>query len=253
MSFWHACRPFPTSLRMLDLSPRIAYDFRNSLRACTLCDIHANCTPVPWYGPQDAEVCVVGEAPGASEAKEGRPFIGSAGTRLRYLLSKGGLDYNQVAFLNAVSCWPKRGLDVNADRGYIDICRKWMRGQVSFIRPRYVITVGVVAFYSVTGLTFPKLRELHGKPLYWDDPPAPLKDIYLWPTYHPAAALRSSKYQKLIEEDLVGFKTWRENGELILECCYVCGDELYRYDRFGIGLCERHAQRQGNLFPERVV
>lgn len=235
----------------IDRNPRIAFDFRQSLRACTRCDLHEGCiAPVPWAGGQDVEFAVVGEAPGASEAKAGEPFIGPSGVRLKYLLRKVGIDPSKAAFLNAVQCWPKRGLNPNSDRYYVDTCRSWMRGQISFIRPKYVITVGVVAYYSVTGRTWPKLREMHGKPLFWNNPPVPAKPAAVWCTYHPSAALRSKKYQDIIERDLIAFKEWREGGEVWPESCYVCGEELYRYDGQGVGLCERHSLRQGLLWEE---
>lgn len=237
----------------IDRSPAITLSFRQHLRDCTLCDLRTGCTaPVPWYGDQDVEVAVIGEAPGKTEDVEGRPFIGSAGTRLRYLLNKGGIDPGATTYLNSVQCYPARGLDPRDDRHYIDTCRQWMRGQIAFIRPQYVITVGVVAYYSVFGLTWPKLSMVRGKPLYWDDPPVPAKPVAVWCTWHPAAALRSTARQKDIEGDLVAFKEWRAGGEVWPETCYICGEELYRYMGNGIAMCRRHAARQGSLWPEEV-
>lgn len=192
------------------------------------------------------------EAPGATEDKDGQPLIGTSGQRLRQILREVGIDPQACAYLNSCSCWPQRGLDVRNDQSSIDTCRSWMRGQIAFIQPRYVITLGVVAYYSVTQMSWPKLREVHGKPLFWDNPPLPAKPI-VWPSYHPAAALRSAKYHKTIKEDLLAFQSWRSAGEPFPEECYVCGDELYRYSPWGMAFCRRHTARQMELFPEGVV
>lgn len=232
--------------------PATVLSFRNNLRDCTLCDLRTTArAPVPWYGNIGATIAIIGEAPGRTEDKEGRPFVGGAGNRLRALMRQADIDLNDIAYVNSCQCFPARGLDINADREYINECRKWMRGQIAFIQPTYVITVGVVALYSVRKQQWPKLRELHGKPMLWDDPPLPARPK-IWPTYHPAAALRSGRYQRLIEDDLAAFVKWRDGDQSHPECCYICTEELYRWDSFGIGYCQRHAMRQIGLFPEDI-
>lgn len=234
--------------------PSIALSFRKELRECVRCDLRGGCTtPVAWGGGLGAEVAVIGEAPGEQEDKAGEPFIGTAGQKLRTLLPRAGVDPSKVAYVNSCQCWPRRGLDANQDRQYIDTCRVWMRGQIAMIQPQYVITVGVVAFYSVFNRAWPKLSQLHGKPLFWDNPPLPAKPRAIWSTYHPSAALRSGKYHRIIEEDFTAFKEWRENGEPWLECCSICGEELERYDGYGVGYCARHGMRQSGLFAEEIT
>lgn len=231
----------------------LALSFRKELRGCTACPLHQGCTaPVPWYGELSPDIAVVGEAPGQTEDAEGKPFVGSAGNMLRALLREADIDPAKVTYMNSVQCYPHRGLDPLADKEYVDVCRKWMRGQVAFIQPKYVISVGVIAFQSIRNEPWPKLRELHGKPLYWDGAPYPAQPI-VWPTYHPSAALRSGKYKRLILSDLREFQQWRKGGEAWPSECFVCGEELHRYTGWGVGLCERHCLRQGSLFPEEVA
>jgi hypothetical protein len=45
---------------------------------------------------------------------------------------------------------------------------------------------------------------------------------------------------------------WREDGEPWPTTCYICDDELHRYDSWGVALCARHSMRAGILFPETV-
>lgn len=230
----------------------VVLSYRNSLRSCTRCPLHQSCTaPVPWYGDIGSDIAIIGEAPGQQEDKHGAPFVGSAGILLKYALKGAGIDPATIAYTNSVQCYPHGTPEPWA----IDACNVWMRGQIAFVRPRYVITVGVIALDAVRGTNWPKLREIHGKPLYWDNPPPPAgRDgrIVVWPTYHPAAALRRRSYKRLIEDDLAAFVKWRTDGELWPEECCVCGDELHRYDAWGQAFCERHAMRQGLLFPEVV-
>lgn len=230
--------------------PSVLLSFRANLRACTACPLHKKTTPVPWRGDIGPEFCIIGEAPGRSEAAAGEPFIGPAGIRLQYLLRKAGINPAKTAFINAVACFP----DGTPNQSSVDICRKWMRGQIAFIQPTYIITVGTVAFTSLrNNIPRPKLAAIHGKPYFWNDPPLPARPRVVMSTYHPSSALRSPSYQKKIEEDLMSFTRWIADGEVWPEECTICGGELYRYDDWGIGLCRLHASHQGSLFAESVT
>lgn len=232
---------------MTDLD--LILSFRRSLRDCTSCDLRQHATsPVPWRGDVNPTIAVLGMAPGTQEDKAGEPFVGSAGVRLMALLRESGINPSTVTYTNAIQCRPPND---QVTSHHIATCRKWMRGQVAFINPTFLIILGKVALDSVRGVgAWPKLDSLHGKPLFWPDPPVPARPK-LWVTYHPAAALRQKKYHDTILTDLAAFNDWRKNGvEKWPEECYVCGEEFYRYDEWGIGYCVRHANRQGILFPE---
>lgn len=225
--------------------------FRASLRKCQTCELHEGCTaPVPWFGDTFAEICIVGEAPGRTEDREGRPFVGPAGARLRHYMKEVGIDIDDVAYTNAVQCFP----DGTPTEEHVDVCNNWMRGQVAFIKPRFVISVGKVAFSAIRRKKWPELVNLHGRPMFWENPPAPAKPEAYWATYHPSAALRpgGKKYEKLILEDLAKFVAWRDGGRPLDNMCYInkCAGEVYRYDGWGIGYCDRHSARQGMLWPE---
>jgi hypothetical protein len=69
----------------------------------------------------------------------------------------------------------------------------------------------------------------------------------VWPTYHPAAALRNSSYRRKIEEDLDEFVRWREGGDIYPFTCVRCKGEAELYDDNGIAWCQRHAGRQLSL------
>lgn len=231
-------------------------DFRSKLRACQRCDLRNTATtPVPWSGDINPDILIIGEAPGETEDKLGEPFVGTSGQLLRTKLKESGLwKVATIAFANATNCYPARGLSPTKDVQYINECNGWLKGQVALIAPKYVVSVGQVAFRAIRGnLLWPDLQLLHGKPLFWAtlrDLPYPSKPVPWWPTYHPSAALRSAKYKKLLSDDLIAFKKWVDEGERWpAEHCYVCGTEMEGWDAegFGIPLCRKHLSRQGEL------
>lgn len=249
-------RPTP---RLVTPSPELILSFRASLRACMSCELSRSATPVPWSGDVRPDLLVIGEAPGETENREGKPMVGPAGQRLRYFLRESGLANLSTAYVDTVSCWPTYKNRAPQPE-HVRACRSWFRGQVGIIEPAIVLTVGLTAFNAVRGTArWPGLAELHGKPMFWQGAPSPSKPRLLWSTYHPANALpnkrQSGKYTRIITEDLVTLKAFLDVGEPFGGDCYLCGSEFYRFDEegFGISLCKRHAQRQNNLFPEDVL
>src|SRR5262245_17567328 len=80
---------------------------RDSVKACTKCDLHSKCrSPVPISGSLPADFVVVGEAPGRMEDYKGIPFIGQAGGVFRRMLRDAKLDPTKAMYMNIVSCYP---------------------------------------------------------------------------------------------------------------------------------------------------
>ena len=74
--------------------------------SCTRCELHKGCTgPVPMRG-QPGNVAMVGEAPGETEDRDGRPFVGPAGKLLQDTLDE--FNFPPMGVLNTVSCFPHR-------------------------------------------------------------------------------------------------------------------------------------------------
>lgn len=241
------------------VDPGTLLSLRNSIRSCTDCDLRKTASsPVPWRGDTHPDILVIGEAPGPEEDKYGKPFIGSAGIQLNTMLRESGLAaVATVAFANSCQCYPGRGMNAKSstDVSYINACRKWMRAQVAAIQPQFVLAVGTIAFRSIWGdLTWPTLNHLHGKPVYWDNPPLPARPTCVWHTWHPSSALRSAKYKKLILADLRALRSWVDTGEVWPFECMIgeCRNEFSSWDKEGrgIGLCEMHEMRQGELFGD---
>ncbi len=77
------------------------------IRQCNDCGLCTNITNyVPGEGPADAQIMLVGEAPGAQEDKQGRPFVGPSGSLLTRLLHSIGIDRKDVFITSVVKCRP---------------------------------------------------------------------------------------------------------------------------------------------------
>jgi uracil-DNA glycosylase len=153
-------------------------------------EVCTTCTNfVPGEGDPGAEVVIVGEAPGATEDAEGRPFVGRAGRLLDEVLAAAGLRRDEVWITNVVKARPPGNRDPKA--GEVDHFRPWLERELAAIAPKLVVPVGRHALARFAPAA--KISEVHGR-LVDGAPP-------LFPLYHPAAALRSTKLREALFAD----------------------------------------------------
>lgn len=150
--------------------------------ACAACPdlVASRTTVVPGAFPADAELLIVGEAPGAQEDLAGVPFIGKAGLLLDRLLAEVGLDRDRIAVTNVVKCRPARNR--TPTRAEVSRCRHWLERQVRLLDPRLVCTLGGTATGWALGPGV-RIGAVRGVAQPW-------QDRLLLPTYHPSAAIR---------------------------------------------------------------
>jgi len=145
---------------------------------------------VPGEGSHTADVMLVGEAPGASEDKQGRPFVGRSGKLLDQLLGEAGLLRDDVFITNVVKARPPDNRDPKADE--VAHYLPWLEQQLALIRPAVVIPVGRHALaHFAPGL---KITEVHGTLVV-------AGDRQLVPWLHPAAALRNQALRETLFQD----------------------------------------------------
>ena len=156
---------------MASLNPRC--------RKCGLWET-AGTVCVSGDGPKDADIIVVGEAPGAAEARTGKPFMGESGQILRQELRKNDLE--SVYITNVVKCRPPNNRTPTPAE--IKACKPYLEKEIEKIEPEYVVTVGGTSTKSLfRGKA--KINEVHGEIITSD------KVSYIgMPTYHPAYTLR---------------------------------------------------------------
>jgi uracil-DNA glycosylase len=163
---------------------------------CTRCPLSQGRTNVVFgNGNADADLMFVGEGPGHHEDLQGLPFVGRAGKLLDQLLEEIGLSRSEVFVANVVKCRPPGNRDPLPDE--IEACKPYLHGQIELIEPKVICTLGNFATKLLTrsqrGITGvhgrPQVHELGGR------------TVRVFPIYHPAAALRSTKTLEELRED----------------------------------------------------
>jgi len=148
---------------------------------CTRCSLAETRTRVVFgTGDPDADLMLVGEAPGYHEDQQGEPFVGAAGKLLDRLLADIGFRRSQVYIANVLKCRPPNNRDPLQSE--IDACSEYLRRQLTLIDPKVVLTLGNFA----TRLLLKRdvgISRLRGQVYPW-------WNRYLVPTLHPAAVLR---------------------------------------------------------------
>lgn len=134
-------------------------------------------------GPSDADLVLVGEAPGRLEDEAGHPFVGRSGRLLLELLEAStGLTRDDVFITNTVRCRPPGNR--TPSRGEQAACSTWLTEELALLQPKVIVGVGQVATRALLGRST-TMREVHGTTVSSDR-----FDRLVVPAYHPAAALR---------------------------------------------------------------
>lgn len=159
-----------------------------AISQCTLCELACTRThTVPGEGHSKADIMFVGEAPGADEDAQGRPFVGKAGHLLDKIIGACGLARNQVFIANILKCRPPGNRDPKAEE--IARCMPYLVQQIEIIQPRVIVALGAHAARTLLN-TDAAIGELRGQ--FHDCHLCPaLGPIKLMPTYHPAYLLRN--------------------------------------------------------------
>ncbi len=153
--------------------------------------------PVLGVGPENADLMVIGEAPGADEDKTGEPFVGRAGQLLNKILEAVNFERSEVYISNILKSRPPGNRDPRPDEveAHIPILYK----QIALVRPKVILAVGKSAGNGLLKKTS-SLASLRGK----------FNDFYGLPlmvTYHPAALLRNPQWKRPTWEDVKLLRT----------------------------------------------
>jgi uracil-DNA glycosylase family 4 len=160
---------------------------------CRRCPLYATATnPVPGDGNPDADFMCVGEAPGANEDEQGKPFVGQAGQLLTKILAAIDLKREDVFIANVLKHRPPGNRNPLPDE--VIACSPYLVRQIELVRPKVILALGTFAAQTLleTKLTIGKLRgQVHR---YYGVP--------LIVTYHPAALLRNPAWKRPTWEDV---------------------------------------------------
>ncbi len=160
------------------------------------CPLHQTRTTVVFgSGNADAELMLVGEAPGANEDRMGLPFVGQAGKLLDSLLGKIGMERKQVWICNVLKCRPPDNRDPHPNE--IEACQDYLRRQVDLIEPVVICTLGNFSTKLLRGDTT-GISRLHGRE---EVRIIGSRAVRLYPLYHPAAALYTPSMLETLRAD----------------------------------------------------
>lgn len=155
-----------------------------TVSACTRCALHQGRTQTVFgVGRRDADLLVIGEAPGADEDRQGEPFVGRAGQLLNAMLHAIGLPRSEVYIANILKCRPPGNRDPQPDEAAA--CTPYLAEQIALIKPRVILAVGRIAAQWLLQSDAP-IGRLRGRVTRYGESATPLVV-----TYHPAYLLRS--------------------------------------------------------------
>jgi DNA polymerase len=133
--------------------------------SCTLCPLYRNATQTVFgEGAARAPIMLVGEQPGDQEDLAGHPFVGPAGKVLDRAMAEAGLDRKKVWLTNAVKHFKneprgKKRLHKRPNRYEVEVCRVWLRQEISLVRPQLILALGVTAAVALAGRPVVLSRE----------------------------------------------------------------------------------------------
>ncbi|GAA0201860.1 uracil-DNA glycosylase family protein [Haladaptatus pallidirubidus] len=147
---------------------------------------------VPSVGPFDADVMLVGEAPGKQEVAQGEPFVGRAGGRLNSALESIGASRNDLYITNLVKVRPPENRSPR--RTEIDAWWPVMEAEIERVSPSVIVPLGSFATREILD-TDENVSDVHGQTFEFDE-----YDVV--PTYHPAATFYDDSKEGEMERDL---------------------------------------------------
>jgi uracil-DNA glycosylase len=161
---------------------------------CTKCGLcHSRTQVVFGEGPLNAELFVVGEAPGFNEDKEGKPFRGAAGMLLDRLFASMGLDRGRIYMTTLNKCRPPGSPPRSPKPSEVSACRPYLVAQLAAVDPKVVVAMGDLASRVLTGRK-EVVSRIRGRAI-------PLDGRYVFPTLSPSLALYTPADRALLISD----------------------------------------------------
>lgn len=169
---------------------------RKEVSGCVLCELHrTRKNTVFGVGNENADLMLIGEAPGADEDAQGEPFVGRAGKLLDSMLEAIGLSRERVFIANILKCRPPNNENPTPEQA--EKCRPYLDRQIELIRPQVILALGAVAAHNLLEVDTP-IGRLRGTVHEMSR-----SGIPVIPTYHPAYLLRRPQGKAQALEDLL--------------------------------------------------
>ncbi len=177
--------PWQSATTLIELNKQIC--------TCMNCGLGKTRTKFVFgVGNPNADLLVIGEAPGADEDAQGEPFVGRAGQLLNKILEAVQFKREEVFIANILKCRPPENRRPKPEE--VEQCEPYLWKQIELIKPKFILCLGLTAAQTLlkTEESLTSLRasvhNYHGVPTFV--------------TYHPAALLRNPNWKRPTWEDV---------------------------------------------------
>ena len=169
---------------------RLAELFERHELECEHCtNVRGHIQTVFGEGSPDADIFFVGEAPGETEDRIGRPFVGAAGQKLDEMIRAMGLRREDCYIANVLKSRPPENRTPLAEE--IERCGPYLVDQILIVNPKVIVTLGGPATKLLLKVDL-GISKLRGVWAEWIPPPSTRRGpIPVMPTHHPAYLLRN--------------------------------------------------------------
>jgi len=179
---------------------------RDEILRCRKCPLYkerkrSKSFPVIGEGNCLTKIMFIGEAPGANEAKTGRPFCGEAGKILDYLLNSVNIKRKEVYITNVLKDRPP--VNRNPKEKEVRACSSFLERQINTIRPEIICTLGNYStkyIFEKYGLKdkLGGISKIHGRIFKFK---TRFGEIKIIPFYHPAVAVYNPNMKTILKKD----------------------------------------------------
>ena len=173
---------------------------------CLLKDTASN--TVFGDGPTDSDIMIIGEAPGADEDRQGRPFVGRSGQMLDEMLSYIWLKREEDFRITNIVFWRPPG-NRKPNAGEVALCWPFSKRHIELVQPKVILAVGGLSAQTLLDPNLRITRE-RGK---WRSLDVGGSAVPVLPTLHPAYLLRQPVNKREAWTDLLTLKQFLNNPE----------------------------------------
>jgi DNA polymerase len=202
-----ADKPSPVSeARALAQSANTVAELRQAVETYAGCALKATArTTVFSDGLDDAEVLIIGEAPGKEEDEQGKPFVGRSGKLLDKMLGSIGLSRQSNVMISNTIYWRPPG-NRDPTQGETASCLPFTERLIELKKPKILLLVGKVAAQTVLRRE-DAISRMRGRRLSYqrEGLTAPVNAMVM---LHPAYLLRRPQEKRLAWADLQLLETW---------------------------------------------
>jgi uracil-DNA glycosylase family 4 len=168
-------------------------DIWRDIGECTRCGLCEGRTQVVnTHGNHKARLMFVGEAPGADEDAQGKPFVGRAGQLLTKIIEAIGMKREEVIIGNVNRCRPPGNRQPTLEEAAI--CRPFLFREIAAVQPDVIVVMGNTALRNLLEVR-EGITRVRGQ---FQD----FRGIKVMPTFHPAYLLRDPSKKRETWEDL---------------------------------------------------